>query len=92
PDHGHISPHLISTTAQEASVQLAEAEEAKGHLLNADLDAAHLHHKGPFSLIDEDEDSKFAPWWYGRYGRYGRPWGPWGPWGRPWYRRYPIYY
>ncbi|KAF9087401.1 hypothetical protein BGX23_008156 [Mortierella sp. AD031] len=93
PDHGHISPHLISTTAKEAMFQVAKAEKAKGHLVNADFETGKVDHKGPFSLIDEDEDSKFAPWWYGRYGRYGRPWGPWGrpwgPWGRPpWYRRY----
>lgn len=104
PDHASISPYLISTTAKDASFQVAKAEKAK-NLVNAELEAGQFKHKGSSTLIDEDHDedheSKFAPWWYGRYGRYhgwggwgrpwGRPWG-WGPWGRPWGWRRPIYY
>ncbi|KAF9900926.1 hypothetical protein EC991_006733 [Linnemannia zychae] len=95
PDHAAISPHLITTTAKEATFQVTKAEKAK-NLVNADLDADKFEHHGSATLIDEDDvddESKFAPWWYGRYrgwGYYGR-WGrPWGPWGRPWGR--PIYY
>ncbi|KAF9136261.1 hypothetical protein BGW39_003706 [Mortierella sp. 14UC] len=99
PDHAAISPHLISTTAKEATFQVAKAEKAK-NLVNADLDVGRLYHHGSTTLIDEDDvndESKFAPWWYGRrwgyggwgYGRWGRPWGPWGrPWGGPWGRYY----
>jgi hypothetical protein len=89
PDHASVSPHLISTTAKEASFQLAKADKAK-NLVNAELEAGQYTHKGSAALIDENDEnegdeSKFAPWWYGRY--WGRHWGgPWGgPWGRPWW-------
>ncbi|KAF8945309.1 hypothetical protein BGZ47_002902 [Haplosporangium gracile] len=93
PDHASIAPHLISTTAKEASFQVTKADKAK-NLVNAELEAGQFKHEGSSTLIDEDDDdeSKFAPWWYGYYGRY-RGWGgwrgrwsrPWGPWGRPIY-------
>lgn len=97
PDHASISPHLISTTAKEATFQVAKADKAK-NLLNAELEAGQVKHEGSTTLIDEDDEdeneddeSKFAPWWYGHRwgGHWGRPWG--GHWGRPWWRR-PIYY
>lgn len=98
PDHASIAPHLISTTAKEASFQVAKADKAK-NLVNAEFEAGLVKHKGPTTLIDEDHDegheSKFAPWWYGRYRGWGwGGWGPWGwgPWGRPWGWRRPIYY
>ncbi|KAF9145745.1 hypothetical protein BGX30_007057 [Mortierella sp. GBA39] len=93
PDHASISPHLISTTAKDASFQVTKADKAK-NLVNAEFDVGQFKHKGSSTLIDEDDDddeddeSKFAPWWYGRYGGYYR----WGPWGRPWGWRRPIYY
>ncbi|KAF9917671.1 hypothetical protein FBU30_000629 [Linnemannia zychae] len=90
PDHASISPHLISTTAKEVDFQVSKAEKAK-NLVNADLDVAKLDHTGHTALIDEndeDDESKFAPWWYHRYGY---PYWGWRSWGYPWYRR-PIYY
>ncbi|KAG0276332.1 hypothetical protein BGZ95_007679, partial [Linnemannia exigua] len=81
PDHGYIAPHLISTTSKDASFQVAKAEKAK-NLVNAELEAGKYEHSGTSTLIDEDDvndESKFAPWWYGH--RYHR----WGPWGRPIY-------
>ncbi|KAG0324519.1 hypothetical protein BGZ99_001714 [Dissophora globulifera] len=72
PDHGYISPILVSTTAKEAEFQLAKAEKA-GPLVNADLDIGKLNLAKSRSVADLEDDEDPAKWMMGwdyprRYG------------------------
>ncbi|KAF9432616.1 hypothetical protein BGZ76_010558 [Entomortierella beljakovae] len=99
PDHGQISPTLISTTAKEASFQLAKADKA-GHLINADVDVGKLNYAGQAKHLDftkgdlgdmdddddNDDDGDSSKWGWGRGDRWNR--GGWR-----WRRyRYPYWY
>ncbi|KAG0260291.1 hypothetical protein BG011_001992 [Mortierella polycephala] len=83
PDHGYISPTLISTTAKDAMFQVAKAEQAR-ELLNADVDVGKLDYLGKskftenelygdYDYEDEDEDEA-AKWGWGWGWGYRRPW------------------
>ncbi|KAI1313387.1 hypothetical protein EDD11_002697 [Mortierella claussenii] len=94
PDHGFISPALISTTAKEVDFQVSKAQKVKDSLVNADLDVGKLKLTGgkDFSKYtgdyddDYDEDaSKYGMYGYG-YG-YGYPY-----YGYRWYRYHPRYW
>lgn len=83
PDHGYISPVLVSSTGKEIDYQIAKAEKAKTQL-NADIDIEklkagklqHVHHEqaSPTYQADLEEPAKWG-WGWGRWG-----WGGW--WGR----------
>ncbi|KAG0366293.1 hypothetical protein BC939DRAFT_472350 [Gamsiella multidivaricata] len=85
PDHGYVSPVLVSSTGKELVYQTSKAEKAKD-LRNVDADVGTLNLKGSTRYVDMDVDmdaeehekwGMFPPWrrpfWY-------RPW-----WYRPWY-------
>ncbi|KAG0054804.1 hypothetical protein BGZ83_010366 [Gryganskiella cystojenkinii] len=55
PDHGYVSPILMSTTAKEADFQLAKAEKAQD-LVNADVDV------GKIGAKDLGEDASKWGW------------------------------
>ncbi|KAG0197742.1 hypothetical protein BGX28_008737, partial [Mortierella sp. GBA30] len=88
PDRGYISPILISTTAKDATFQVAKAEKAAGGLINADLDVGKLQHTKYTDVNtvdaatgeygdDDDENEDPAKWgWSGYYrqGYWGQPW------------------
>ncbi|KAF9115266.1 hypothetical protein BGX27_008387 [Mortierella sp. AM989] len=85
PDHGQISPTLISTTAKEADYQFAEADKT-GRLINAHVDVGGMKYSDfnkqqdqTIDDIDEDSDEDDLSKW-------GWGWG-WG-WRRPWGRRH----
>ncbi|KAG0354430.1 hypothetical protein BG005_006514, partial [Podila minutissima] len=86
PDHGYISPILVSTTAKEVDYQVAKAEKVKNQI-NADVDIErlkagklqHLYHEqaSPTYQVDLETDDPAKWGWGGGWGWGRRRWG-WG--------------